>query len=148
MALADQTYILNAIGDPGATNVSTQELTTAANFGDKEVYRRTGKRVWVTGDDDYESAQMAANLFAISMLKRKFPDYADTVNRDFNTAVQIVTDITTEDTDADATDTGTPLIVIGNYNSNPANPDAPYVFATKNRGSVQRNLSDVMGQFL
>ena len=147
MALSDQTYILSAIGDPGSTNISTAEVTEAASFGDNEVYRRTGRSSFDPAADDYQSARMAANLFAISMLKRKFPDLATTANSDFNTAVSIADDIVKDDTDADV-DIGVPLIVTGDYNSQPANPEAPYTFATRNRGSVSRRLRDVMTDFI
>jgi hypothetical protein len=145
--LADQTYILAAVGDPGSTNISNAEVVEMAAFGDNEVYRRTGKSSFDTNADDYQSARMAANLFAISMAKRKFPDLAGTANTDFNIAVELTNSITTDDTDVDV-DTGTPLMVVGDYSTQPANPNAPYTFATRNRGSISRTLRDVMTDFI
>lgn len=147
MALADQSYILSAVGDPGATNISNSEVAEMAAFGDNEVYRRTGRSSFDPNADDYQSARMAANLFAISMAKRKFPDLAASANTDFNIAVELTNSITLDDTDTDV-DTGTPLIVVGDYNTAPANPNAPYTFATRNRGSVTRRLRDVMTDFI
>lgn len=145
MTLSDQTYITAAIGDPGTTNITTAEITEAANFGDDQVFRRTGREGWVVGDDGYYSAQMAANLFAVSMLKRKFSDLANTANGDFDTAVSICDELVAVDTDEDP-DLGTALIVTGSYKTAPANPDAPYTFATRSRGGAA-TYKDILNGF-
>lgn len=136
MALADQTYIQNAIGDPGATNISSAEIQEAADYGDSEVFGRTSRAGWDVADQDYTRAKMAANLFAISMLKRKFPDLAATAGSDYRTASDICLQIVQEDTDETVADVGESLFVVGEYATAPANPNAPYPFATRSRGGA------------
>jgi hypothetical protein len=136
MALADQTYITQAIGDPGSTNITSAEITEAADYGDSEVFGRTSRASWAPGDQDYTRAKMAANLFAISMLKRKFPDLAGTSNSDYRTAADICQQIVSGDTDETSADPGEVLGVSGSYGTYPANPDAPYAFATRSRGGA------------
>lgn len=146
MALADQSYITQAIGDPGTTNISNAEIQEAADYGDSEVFGRTSRAGWVVGDQDYTRAKMAANLFAISVLKRKFSDLAQTARSDYNTAVDICNQIVAEDTDDTSAEVGEALIVSGSYQSAPLNPDAPYVFATRSRGGAA-TYKDILNGF-
>lgn len=146
MTLADQTYIQNAIGDPGATNISSAEITEAAEYGDAEVFGRTSRAGWAVGDQDYTRARMAANLFAVSMLKRKFPDLAGTANSDYRTGADICSQIVSGDTDETTADPGEVLFVSGSYQSAPANPDAPYIFATRSRGGAA-TYRDILNGF-
>jgi hypothetical protein len=145
MALADQTYITDTLDFQGTTNITSTELTESMTFGDSEVYGRTGIATWSSGDQDFPRARMAANLFAMAVIERKYEDKQDLAKRDFDLAVEICDAMVSEDTDTDP-DVGTPLIITGSYQSNPANPDAPYIFATHSRGGAA-TYRDILNGF-
>jgi hypothetical protein len=146
MVLADQTYITTTLDFQGTTNITTTELDQASQYGDSEVYGRTGITAWSGSEVNFPRARMAANLFAMAMIKRKYEDRRDSAQADFDTAVAICAAIVAEEEDAEGEEAGTPLIVSGSYQTQPANPDAPYVFATRSRGGAA-TYKDVLNGF-
>lgn len=145
MTIADKTELKKMLGDPGTSLVSDAELDAAIAYGDSELMRRVGFAVVPsTSDPEYPTYQVTSMQFAFFMIENKFPAMAPNAKAAFAVAVATCDSIIARDTDIDPV-SGTPLIEVGDYQTYPLNPDAPYRYATRTRGgAITPSYSDVV----